>query len=183
MFLRSVVMRYVFFIVCAALFVSAPAHAGFLDWFSNDEEPQKQVIGWAERVHVKEAKMMMKARIDTGALLSSIHARVIKITPGEKKGDPEQITFEIFNDGETKTLTSDLVRWVQIKRKGVAGFIKRPVVHLNMCIAGRMVNGEVNLANRSRFIYPLLIGRNILRQAEFVVDSAERYKHKAVCPN
>lgn len=174
-------MRYLI-LSFSMLAFSFSAQAGVSDWFAGKEEaPQKQVIGWAEYVKVKDTDMVMNARIDTGALLSSVHSRVIKITPGKAPGEPERITFEIFNEGKNKTLERDLVRWVQIKRKGVSGFIKRPVVHLQLCIAGKPVDGEVNLANRSRFIYPLLIGRNILKKAHFVVDSGEHHTHKPLC--
>lgn len=170
-------MRYVILFLC---FITLPlsAHADMIQWLTG-----KKIIGWAERVYVYDTNMMMKARLDTGALLSSVHSNTIKIIDGKKDSDPKRIVFEIINeDGEKQKLERTLVRWANIKKKGTAGWIKRPVVYLKLCIADRITEGEVTLANRSRFIYPLLIGRNILKQEKMIVDSEERYTHGAECP-
>ena len=170
-------MRYVILVLCL-MALPFSANADLVKWLTG-----KKIIGWAERVYVYDTNMVMKARLDTGALLSSIHSNTIEILDGKKKNDPKRIVFEIINEnGEKQKIERPLVRWANIKKKGTAGWIKRPVVHLKLCIADRITEGEVTLANRSRFIYPLLIGRNILKQENMIVDSKERYTHSAECP-
>lgn len=170
-------MRYVILFLCLSALPVFSANADLVSFLTG-----KKVIGWAEKVYVYDSNMMMKARLDTGALLSSVHSNTIKIIDGKKKSDSKRVIFEIINeDGEKQKLERPLVRWANIKKKGTAGWITRPVVHLKMCIADRITEGEVTLANRSRFIYPLLIGRNILKQEKMIVDSEDRYTHSAEC--
>ncbi|MFO1242534.1 MAG: RimK/LysX family protein [Rickettsiales bacterium] len=170
-------MRTLFLLFTLTMLPLSPAHAGFAEWITG-----KKTLGWAEKVYVYDSDMTMRARIDTGAYLSSINASSIEIKDGATKSDPQRVTFDIINEhGEKQKVERELVRWAQIKKKGTAGYIKRPVVHLKMCIAGQILESEVTLGNRSRFIYPVLIGRNMLREEKFVVDSSERYTHKPDC--
>ena len=53
---------------------------------------------------------------------------------------------------------------------------------MDLCVAGMRVRGEVNLADRTGFNYPVLIGRNMLSDAAISVDSGRRYASKRACP-
>ncbi len=46
---------------------------------------------------------------------------------------------------------------------------KRPVVNLELCLAGISKNVQVNLVNRTGYDYQLLLGRSFL-SGNFVVD-------------
>ncbi|MEO1188012.1 MAG: RimK/LysX family protein [Pseudomonadota bacterium] len=95
---------------------------------------------------------------------------------------PEMITFRLTSRGGKEVIyTEPVVRWVSIRRRG-GGFIVRPVVMMDMCIAGVRVRGEVNLADRSGFNYPLLIGRNMLSDAGISVDSRQIFAASRACP-
>lgn len=95
---------------------------------------------------------------------------------------PEKIRFRLTSKGGRKViLTRPVERWVSIRRRG-GGSIVRPVVKLDLCIAGRRVSGEVNLADRSNFNYPLLIGRNMLTDAAIGIDSRQIFASKRACP-
>lgn len=95
---------------------------------------------------------------------------------------PEMITFRLTSRGGKEVVyTEQVVRWVSIRRRG-GGFIVRPVVMMDMCIAGVRVRGEVNLADRSGFNYPLLIGRNMLSDAGISVDSRQIFAARRACP-
>jgi hypothetical protein len=156
----------------------------------------KRMVGWVEHVHIEAIDTQFEAKLDTGAKTSSIDADVIDIveyTP-RKAGDaaaPEKkaasplgrIIFTIEDEtGAPKTLERDIVRWARIKKKGNAGFIRRPVVHMRFCLAGRLIEDEVNLAVRERFIYPVLIGRNMLEKGGLVVDASRKLTAPATCP-
>lgn len=157
--------------------------------------PQKIIVGWVEHVHIQAIDTQFEAKLDTGAMTSSIDADIIDVveytphsppdTAGEKtKASPlGRIIFTIKNDtGIHKTLERDIVRWARIKKKGNAGFIRRPVVHMRFCLAGHVIEDEVNLAVRERFIYPVLIGRNMLEKGGFVVDASRTLTAPAPCP-
>ena len=95
---------------------------------------------------------------------------------------PELITFTLTSRGGKKVVyTEPVVRWVAIRRRG-GGSIARPVVMMELCVAGLRVQGEVNLADRSGFNYPLLIGRNMLRDAAISVDSRQVFAARRACP-
>lgn len=95
---------------------------------------------------------------------------------------PETVVFRITNEsGRSRTLRREVVRYVEIKARD-GRTIQRPVVELSFCIAGVRIKEEVNLADRSEFNYPLLVGRNMLDKAGILVDSRDIYTHKARCP-
>ena len=95
---------------------------------------------------------------------------------------PEHITFRLTSRGGKEAIfTEPVARWVSIRRRG-GGAIVRPVVMMDLCIAGRRVKGEVNLADRTGFNYPLLIGRNMLGDAAITVDSRQIFAARKACP-
>ena len=56
----------------------------------------------------------------------------------------------------------------------------RAVVMMNICVAGKLLEMEVSLIDRSEFNYPLLVGRNAL--AGFaLVDSSETFLGRSGC--
>jgi hypothetical protein len=72
-----------------------------------------------------------------------------------------------------------LVRITQIKRKE-GGYIERPVVNMDLCVAGQKVNSEVNLADRNHFKYMMLVGRSLLAK-RFLVDPESLYLTHPTC--
>ncbi len=95
--------------------------------------------------------------------------------------DAHYVVFRITNEsGRSRVLRREIVRWVEVKRRG-GGTMRRPVVHLEFCIAGVWAEGEVNLADRSGFNYPLLIGRNMLNTSAIIIDSREVYSYRSTC--
>jgi hypothetical protein len=153
----------------------------------------KITAGWIEYITVPELEdAKFRAKLDTGAETSSINAEIIAINrleDNEKVGEGARhgsgnlqglgrsiVIFAIKDDkGDKKTLERELVRWSRIKKKE-GGFVERPVIKFSFCIAGDVVEGEVNLAAREHFQYPVLIGRNMLRKRGIVVDSSRTYR-------
>lgn len=141
--------------------------------------PSQEIIGRVEYIALEDYNMRFKSRIDTGAGVSSINAHIIKITTAVKAGEAETITFEITDSfNRTKTITSDIVEWARIKKKGSHGYIKRPVVKMNILLGGEPIEARVNLADRSAFLYPFLVGRNVIKAGGFLVDPEKSFlKH------
>ncbi|MCQ1060322.1 RimK/LysX family protein [Photobacterium sp. DNB23_23_1] len=79
------------------------------------------------------------------------------------------VNFDIRHphSGELIRLEKPLFRLAMIKSRG-DGHLARPVVKLDLTIAGQTVPTEVNLANRDRFSYPILIGKTFLRNTAWV---------------
>lgn len=144
-------------------------------------------VGWVENVELKDTGTILKAKLDTGAQTSSIDAEIIKITedvddaPAGTTGD--KVTFSIMDEatGKRHVYERHILRYVQIKRK-ISGTIRRPVVAMSFCIAGRASSEEVNLADRENFLYPVLVGRNMLEHAKLIIDASKTFTRRPNCP-
>lgn len=148
-----------------------------------DAYKARTVIGRVENVSLQDVKMKMKARIDTGAGLTSVHAEILEILPPESKDKPEWVRFKLTDIyGHSKVIEHEIVDWVEIKNKGKhGGFTRRPVVVMDFCLGGKQVEARVNLADRSAFLYPLLIGRNVLKAGDYLIDPEVTFTHWPGC--
>ncbi len=145
-------------------------------------ERSETIIGRVEYVVMEDVRMKLKARIDTGAGVSSIDARIVEIKPATG-GSGEKVIFQIKDDeGNVKSIERTIVEWAEIKGKGTRQTIRRPVVRLDFCLGGRRLEGRINLADRSMFLYPVLIGRNILKTGDFLIDPRKNFMEKPGCP-
>ena len=158
-----------------------------------------------EHANVTSVDIRVDAKLDTGAKTSAIHAEILSRDAlnedevrelGLETDDDEEIldesdveednrgkvvVFRISNeDGEDRILEREVIRTVSIKKRG-GGVEKRPVVELELCIAGILVDGEVSLADRTTFNYPLLIGRDMLEEGDIAVNPDADYTASARC--
>ena len=140
------------------------------------------VIGRVERVYIRDARFGTPGRMDTGAGVTSLGVEIVEIKKPKKEGDPERVVFRMLDEkADIQTLARDIIDWQNIKKKGGKGFLKRPVVMLDLCIAGKPIEARVNLADRTHYLYPILIGRNTLKAGDFMVDPAQAFTHHAMC--
>jgi hypothetical protein len=137
----------------------------------------REIVGWAERVQLGLDGELVSAKVDTGADHSSLDARNIQIF---QRNGREWVRFErVGRDGQKDAYEEPLVRRAQIRRHGDASQ-DRPVVLLSICLGGQRKTAEVNLVDRSRFEYPMLIGRSFLGD-DFFVDPAARFLREPRC--
>jgi hypothetical protein len=132
----------------------------------------KLVIGEAEWVHLPKQKIRLKGRIDTGATTTSIDARDIRI---QERDGKKWVLFDLVNRENDERIHMDkpVIRIAEIKRHG-AEHQERPVVKLHMRIGDVEEYLEVSLTDRSKYEFPVLIGRNFLRGTA-VVDVSRAY--------
>jgi hypothetical protein len=124
------------------------------------EGKEKITVGVAEDVTLMPWGVKLPARIDTGAATSSLDARELSIDGG-------YADFKLPEKYGGTRLLLPIVDWRTIRSAEFRE--KRPIVEMEFCLGGRNLRGRVNLNDRSRVKYPLIIGRNILRH-NFVVD-------------
>ena len=149
--------------------------------FTNKEQPTS-VIGSVEHVYIKNADINLTGRVDTGAGVSSINAEIIKINKPTTKDGAESVVFRIKDQNkQTLDIEAEIIEWQNIKKKGHAGYMKRPVVEMVLCIGKKRVRARVNLADREGFLYPLLIGRNTLKAGDFLIDPAKKFTSEPLC--
>jgi hypothetical protein len=178
---------YVLIIVVLLFLFIRSAKAGVLENASSvsaagaESMERRPVIGWIENVKIDDANAVFKARVDTGAGLASVNADILEIKKAQA-GTPEYVVFQVQDrDGNKKTLKRSIVKWINIKKKGDTGFIKRPVVKLDFCLAGKKVEARANLADRKGFLYPILIGRNVLKAGDYIIDPQKKFTHEPAC--
>ncbi len=127
------------------------------------------VLGRVEWVTVSSQNIRVKARVDSGAATSSIHAVKIeeKLLDGKK-----YVQFETF-DEENKpyVLLKEVIKSARIK-SATGGMEKRYVVNMKIKIGNQDHDIKVNLTDREHMKYKFLVGRNLLI-GNFVVDVSQ----------
>lgn len=166
-------MHRFFLSLLAVPFLATTAHAREL-----------KRVGWIEEIAISEVGSVVKAKLDTGAKTSSVDAEIIDIRKTGKETETstgDTIVFALtLKEGTIKTFERPVNRYVRIKKKG-GGYIRRPVITMQFCIAGRKVKEEVNLANREGFVYPVLVGRNMMRDADIIIDANKMFLSRPTC--
>ena len=133
------------------------------------------IVGWREWVSLPGADVpWIKAKIDTGARTSSLHAFDVEEFTAD---GVERVRFWIhpWQESEDGAVQLELpVHDRRVVRSSTGHTEERIVVLLDATIHGRTVSTEVTLANRDSMGFRMLIGREALRQG-FVVDSASSF--------
>ena len=133
---------------------------------------EKINIGVVEDVMLLPWGIILPARIDTGAASSSLDARDIKI-----KGNT--VTFRLAPQYSGIELSLPIVKRKTIRSAEARE--KRVVVELEICIASKRLRTRVNLNDRSRVQYPMLLGRSTLTN-NFVIDCTQIKCTVPSCP-
>jgi len=117
----------------------------------------------------------MKAKIDTGARSSALHA--FGIEPFERDGQP-WVRFSVHpwqRSALDTTVVERPVHDVRHVRSSSGHAQERFVVLLDVRILDEVVTAEVTLTHRDAMGFRMLIGREALRR-RFLVDSARSYR-------
>ena len=154
-----------------AFLLSSPLHA----------EPE--VLGWLENAYLEPYTVKIRAKLDTGAKTSSIYA--INVEPFETDGSL-WVRFTLpksalKSEGSKKDIHIEkpVIRETKIKEH-IGDSVSRYVVEIEFCLNGKNYVTPVTLADRSNFNYPLLLGRNILKD-NFLVDPGKTFTSTKSC--
>ncbi|MEM9170500.1 MAG: RimK/LysX family protein [Pseudomonadota bacterium] len=160
---------------CAAV-AAGPAAA--LDEIDDMDDEPPVVLGYLEDAAIGLLGLEMKAKLDTGADSTSVHARDVEIYRRPKKGS--WVRFRLIGKaGRAVKYDQRIVRYARIKTK-TGGSIRRPVIRMPICVGGRWGRAEINLADRDVFEYDMLIGREFLAD-RVLVDSGNTFAAKDDC--
>ncbi|MBP1712982.1 MAG: ATP-dependent Zn protease [Deltaproteobacteria bacterium] len=129
------------------------------------EAQEKVKIGLVEDVVIMPWKIRLPARIDTGAAVSSLDARDLKVIDNE-------VEFGLPSKYGRQKFRLPIVGWHTVR--SAESKERRPIVEIELCIGPKLMRAKVNLNDRSRMKYPFLLGRNILME-NFVVDCDRTY--------
>ncbi len=132
---------------------------------------EKVLIGRVEWIALPDIKIKLKARIDTGAKTTSLHA--VNIEEVEQRGE----LFVKFQTVDADGKVVELVRKVGTTQKvsNTAGVVsRRYVIKEKLKIGGIEKEVLINLNDRTKMEYKFLIGRNVLL-GRFIVDVARSH--------
>lgn len=133
------------------------------------------VVGWREWVALPQAGVpWVKAKIDTGARSSAIHAFDLELdrTDGE-----DWVRFSIHpwqrSDDDVAELRLPVLDRREV-RSSNGQIEERYAVALDVTLVGRTITTVMTLSNRDEMGFRLLIGREALERG-FLVDAARSY--------
>jgi len=133
-------------------------------------------VGWREWVGLPGVGVAwMKAKIDTGARTSSLHAFALE----EFDRDGERwVRFEVHPWQRSATDAVEVVVPVHDRRRvrSSSGHAQdRVVVRLDLRLLDRVVPAEVTLTRRDEMGFRMLVGREVLEQG-YLVDVSTSYR-------
>ncbi|WP_193754347.1 RimK/LysX family protein [Microbulbifer sp. Q7] len=131
----------------------------------------KLVLGSEEFFTIEPGGVRLRSLVDTGAATSSLS--VLELTPFERDGS-NWVRFKLSDgsDAAPKKIELPIKRHVRVARPGFDRQ-RRPVVTMSLTVGEVTHMVEVNLVERSEFEFPLLVGRNFLKDAA-VVDVSRK---------
>ncbi len=140
------------------------------------EPPYSSTLaGWREWVGLPDLGLpWIKAKIDTGAQTSALHASSIE----EFSRDGEEwvrFTAHPWQLSDADPATVELpVHDRRTVRSSSGHSQARLVVLMDIALCGRSITSEVTLTSRDEMVFRMLVGREALRQG-FTVDPARSY--------
>lgn len=133
------------------------------------------IIGWREWVQLPDLGIAkVKAKIDTGARSSSIHAYDLKY---EERDGEQWVRFKVHprqRSSAAPVSTQAKVLEFRKVRSSNGHVTKRPVILTIVDLLGEKWEIEVTLANRDAMGFRMLLGREAIR-GRLLVDSGASY--------
>lgn len=137
------------------------------------ESAELVTIGAVEELILFPSGVRLQARIDTGAVLSSIDACDIRI-------EGSYVSFSLADRCGGHKMRKKLLKIKDVRTS--EGRDQRPVVLMEFCIGSTRLKTRVTLNDRSAMEYPVLIGRNTMRK-RFIVDVSRKNLTTPTCVN
>ncbi len=133
------------------------------------------IIGWREWVQLPDLGVAkIKAKIDTGARSSSLHAFDLKYH--EREGQ-QWVRFKIHprQRSSAKSVSVEYPVFEFRKIRSSNGQVtKRPVILTDVAVLGEIWQIELTLANRDAMGFRMLLGREAIR-GKLLVDSGASF--------
>jgi hypothetical protein len=132
-------------------------------------------IGWREWLSLPNLKVpSIKAKVDTGARTSSLHAFDVEIV---RRRRVERVRFKIHplqkSTRETIAAEAELIEH-RLVRSSTGKQTLRPVIMTTINLMGSMWDIELTLTNRDSMGFRMLLGREAIR-GRFVVDPGRSF--------
>ncbi|MCC6269777.1 MAG: ATP-dependent zinc protease [Microbacteriaceae bacterium] len=132
------------------------------------------IVGWREWVSLPGISVpWIKAKLDTGARSSALHADDIEVLDG---GERVRFTVPPWQQSTNDSVTVELPVHDRRTVRSSSGHEEvRYVVLLEVEIGGRRVTAETTLSNRDQMGFRMLVGREALKQG-FLVNPRKSFQ-------
>lgn len=147
---------------------------------------QKIIYGYVEKATLVDKNLTLSAKLDTGAKSASLSA--IDIEEISIDGKP-YLRFTVPSKQGLVQFTAEYIGKVKIKVRSGESLqtplrpIRRPVVLMRLKIGDLERVIPINLTNRKRFIYPLLLGRDAINAFSGLIDPSTAFTLRAKTSN
>jgi hypothetical protein len=135
----------------------------------------RPLLGWREWLSLPELGIeQIKAKVDTGARSSSLHAFDVRIA---KEDGQSWVSFIIHPiQGRNVPAIAAKARLIEHRQvRSSSGHVEsRPVIETTVCLGGRTWQIELTLTNRDEMGFRMLLGRSAIAR-KFVVDPARSF--------
>lgn len=131
----------------------------------------KWLLGRVEWLWLPALEDSVKARVDSGAKTSSISATDIE--EFEREGET-WIRFRFLHDRHSSRLEAPLSRYVRIRQANSKKADRRPVILLPVQVGDLEKEVEFTLKDRTRMLYPVLLGREFMND-DVLIDPSRRF--------
>lgn len=133
-------------------------------------------VGWREWVRLPRLGVgRLKAKIDTGARTSALHATHIEAL--DRDGHP-WVQFRVYDDHRNPAhFVVVTARLCDVRSVRNSGGIQdeRPVIQTEILLGRLAFRAELTLVERTDMVFPMLLGRTALRTAGVQVDPARSF--------
>ena len=165
---KIIFLSFVCFLFSACQSQKVPPIVPAVEVKSMNNSSNLDIIGAIEPVYFLPMKSPFEARIDTGAENSSIDVDSHKLF--ERDGE-KWVSFVLTNreTGESHRFEKKVLSTVKIKR--INEHEKRITVLMDVKFGDEIIKEKFSLADREKFEYQALIGRNILT-GRAIVDTS-----------
>lgn len=133
----------------------------------------KHTLGRAEKVDLPDYNLTQQpAKVDTGAYTSSLDCEEAHEVERGGKKVLEFVLLRPTRPGYTgQKHTSTDYTYTEITN--ASGTQHRYIVFANVVIGGQTHRARFSLSNRAKLRYPVLIGRKLIAQGNYLVDVAQ----------
>lgn len=130
------------------------------------------LIGWSEYVSLPLFKLKnLKAKIDTGAKTSALHAEDIEYVTIKGK---KWVKFHIIDEDDKRHLIKSPFIEERTIKSSTGYKTVRPVVQTTIKLGRQEYEIEITLINRDLMGYKMLIGREALKN-HFIINPARAH--------
>lgn len=137
----------------------------------------KLILGQVEWAWLDLFGDSVKARIDTGAKSSTLHASDVQVFERDGSG---WVSFSVDSvwqgdkQPQARTFEAPLVRKVKVRTSDSGAYSRRPVVRLTIKVGSIVADVDFVLQNKNSGAFPVVLGRSFIRDIA-IVDVAQQY--------